>query len=157
MKNGRNMASSPFEPYPQGGGTPGQSTLDKILGSQLTGHVAVRSLSDTIEAWDSTNQQYVRAWYQTGVGWKDWDVIANPPQFGLDADAGYWFNRVLSHPDTVVKLCGRVSPVGREIEIGTKRNLVGSSFPAGRARCGTVPAAAPTPPARQGDGPGCHR
>jgi hypothetical protein len=129
--NGRNMVSSPFEPYPEGGGTPGLSTLDKIVGDQLTGHVAVRSLSDTIEAWDAVNQQYVRAWLQTGSGWKDWDVTTNPAQFGLDADVGYWFNRVLSNPDTTVMFCGRVSPVDRSIPIGIKRNLVGSCFPIG--------------------------
>jgi hypothetical protein len=59
-------------------------------------------------------------------------VITNPPQFGLDADVGYWFNRVLSHPNTLVMLCGRVSPVDRDVPIGTRRNLVGSCFPVGR-------------------------
>jgi hypothetical protein len=137
--NGRNMVSSPFEPYPVGGGTPGLSTLDKIVGEQLTGHGAVRSLSDTIEAWDGVNQKYVRAWLQIGSGWKDWDVTTNPPQFGLDADVGYWFNRVLGHVDTTVMFCGRVSTedegmlyAGRVIPIGIKRNLVGSCFPVGR-------------------------
>jgi hypothetical protein len=129
--NGRNMVSSPFEPYPVGGGTPGLSTLDKIVGEQLTGHGAVRSLSDTIEAWDTVNQKYVRAWLQTGSGWKDWDVTTNPPGFGLDADVGYWFNRVLGHADTTVMFCGRVSPTDRSIPIGIKRNLVGSCFPIG--------------------------
>jgi hypothetical protein len=112
-------------------GDTGTSTLDKIVGEQLTGHSAVRSLSDTIEAWDTVNQKYVRAWLQTGSGWKDWDVTANPAQFGLDADVGYWFNRVLGHPDTTVMLFGRVSPTDRTIPIGIKRNLVGSCFPVG--------------------------
>jgi hypothetical protein len=137
VKQQRNMISSPFEPYPEGGGVPGLSTLDKIIGDQLTGHIAVRSLSDTIEAWDPTNQKYMRAWYKTGTGWRDWYVTANPPIFGLDADVGYWFNRVLDHPDTTVKLFGRVSKTDRTIDIEIRRNLVGSCFPVGRALADT--------------------
>ena len=109
----------------------GETALDTVVADQLTGHVAVRSLSDTIEAWDVTNQKYLRAWYQTGTGWKDWDVIADPPQFGLEADRGYWFNRVLSHADTAVMMFGRVSDTARTVPIDIKRNLVGSCFPVG--------------------------
>jgi hypothetical protein len=131
--NGRNLVSSPFEPYPEGGGILGQSTLDKVVGGQLTGHSAVRSLSDTIETWDAINQRYVRAWYNTSSGWRDWDVPTNPPQFGHDGDAGYWFNRVLDHPDTTVKLFGKVSAADRAVPVATKRNLVGSCFPVSRS------------------------
>jgi hypothetical protein len=131
--NGRNLISNPFEPYPEGGGIPGQSTLDKIVGDQLTGHSVVRSLSDTIEKWDAINQRYLRTWYNTSAGWRDWDVTTNPPAFGFDADAGYWFNRVLDHPDTTLTFCGRVSITDRDIPVEIRRNLVGSCFPLGRS------------------------
>jgi hypothetical protein len=133
--NGRNMVSSMFEPYPPGGllgtGTMGHSTLDKIINGQLTGHPMVRSLSDTIEAWNPMLQQYMRAWYQTSMlpgTWRDW-YTNGPPLFGWNSDWGYWINIVLTHPDRDVTLFGRVSKADRSIPIGIKRNLVGSCYP----------------------------
>ena len=99
IKQGRNMVSSPFEPYPVGGGAPGASTLDKIVGNQLTGHAFNKNLSDNIEVWLNASAQYKRAWFDNSPlpgTWVDWDVVA-PPAFGMDADKGYWFNITGTH------------------------------------------------------------
>ena len=127
---GRNMISSPFEPYPVGGGTPGLSTLDKIVGNQLTGHNLNKTLSDNIEIWDNMLASYKRAWYKTGTtnAWQDWDV-AGSPSFGMDSDKGYWFNIISGHPAKDIMFCGRVSKTSRSIPISIGRNLVGSCFP----------------------------
>jgi hypothetical protein len=131
IKQGRNMVSSPFEPYPVGGGTPGASTLDKIVGNQLTGHAFNKAQSDTIEIWLNASAQYKRAWFDNSPlpgTWVDWDVVA-PPAFGMDADKGYWFNIIGAHPAKNVIFCGRVSKANRSIPIAKNRNLVGSCFP----------------------------
>jgi len=67
IKQGRNMVSSPFEPYPVGGGAPGASTLDKIVGNQLTGHAFNKNLSDNIEVWLNASAQYKRAWFDNSL------------------------------------------------------------------------------------------
>ena len=133
---GRNMISSPFEPYPEGGVTPeqtgqiGASTLDKVIGGQLTGSGFSKFFSDTVEVWDNISANYVRAWYNAGSNkWEDWDTPAADPQFGWYADVGYWATILAFNPPKDVMLFGRVSPTDREIDIDVGRNLVGSCFP----------------------------
>ena len=124
---GRNMVSSPFEPYPAGGGTPGSSTLDKIVGTQLTGHPVSQWASDKIEAWDADLQTYLGAWLRAGQGWTAWDTMDSSPAFGIDSDAGYWIK--INNVAKDVKLFGRVADENRSIEIQMNRNMVGSCFP----------------------------
>jgi len=124
--NGRNLVSSAFEPYPDGGGTPGESTLDKIIGNQLTGHPFNPGFSDNIEKWDNSIGNYMRSWYNTSTS--TWQGA-----FPFKADEGYWFNIVLTHPNTDVTLFGRVSPTDRQISVNVSansiRNLLGTCFP----------------------------
>jgi len=128
---GRNMLSSPFEPYPQGGitgsGSVGSASLDKIVGTQLTGHPVSQWASDKIEAWDADLQTYVGAWLRSGQGWTAWDTMDTSPAFGIDSDAGYWFK--LNNVAKNVKLFGRVASEDRSIEMKINRNMVGSCFP----------------------------
>jgi hypothetical protein len=134
VKTGRNQVSSPFEPYPVGGGTPGASTLDKIVGNQLTGHSFNKNLSDNIEVWLNATAQYKRAWFDNSPlpgTWLDWDT-GGAPAFGMDADKGYWFNIIAGHAQKNVIFCGRVSKTARAVPIGVGRNLVGSCYPVGR-------------------------
>ena len=126
--NGKNLVSTPFEPYPEGGGTAGVSTLDKIVGDQLTGHPALPFQSDNIEIWNTTAQDWERAWFRIGSGWEDWYVAFGAP-FAFEADTGYWFNRVLGYADTTIVLFGKVATEARTITIEPKRNLVGSCYP----------------------------
>ena len=130
VKNGRNMVSCPLEPYPAGGGIPGTSTLDKIIGKQLTGHELNKFLSDTIGMVNNVDGTYKRAWYMTGStnAWMDWDNIS-PPTFGFDADKSYWIDVVSTHPAMNIHFCGRVSKSSRSFPIAVGRNLVGSCFP----------------------------
>ena len=127
LVSGRNMVSSPFEPYPEGGGTPGESTLDKIVGDQLTGHPVSQWASDQIHAWDADAQTYILAWLRAGQGWRAWDSMDNPPTFGLDADKGYWF--IINNTPTNVAFFGRVSKTDREMEMKMNRNMAGTCFP----------------------------
>lgn len=131
---GRNMVSSPFEPYPDGGlsggGIMGQASLNKIVGPQLTGHNLNRALSDNIEKWINALGAYQRSWYKTMPApgnWMDWNGGA--PLFGISSDTGYWFNIISGHPAVFVTFCGRVSKMNRSIPIAVGRNLVGSCFP----------------------------
>ena len=132
QKNKCGISASPFEPYPVGGGTPGASTLNKIVGNQLTGHSLNRALSDNIEMWDNSLGAYKRAWYRTGTvnSWLDWDT-SGTPAFGMDADKGYWFNVISGHPAKNVMLFGHISKTDRSVPIAVGRNLVGSCFPVG--------------------------
>jgi hypothetical protein len=127
VKVNRNQVSSMFEPYPVGGGTPGASTLDKIIGNQLTGNT-VKTLSDRIEIWSNALGAYKSAYYRPGTGWQDYNV-GGAPAFGLDADKGYWFIILPIHTQKNVMFCGRVSKTNRSVPIGLSRNLVGSCFP----------------------------
>jgi len=47
----------------------GYSSLNKIVGNQLTGAALNKFNSDTIEVWDNagTASAYRRAWYKTGT------------------------------------------------------------------------------------------
>jgi len=133
VKVGRNQVSSPFEPYPVGGGTPGASTLDKIVGNQLTGHSFNQALSDTIEVWNNGTASYSRAWFDSSPlpgTWTNWGGGA--PVFGMNADKGYWFNILAGHAQKNVIFCGRVSKTARAVPIAVGRNLVGSCYPVGR-------------------------
>jgi len=127
----RNMVSSPFRPYPDGGlsggGMMDSASLDKIVGPQLTGHPVSKWASDRIDAWDVVAQTYILAWRNTMIGqWQDWNAFA-PPQFGIDSDRGYWFT-ILNIPTDFV-FFGQVSKSDRSIPIAMQRNMVGSCFP----------------------------
>ncbi|HUV44123.1 MAG TPA: putative Ig domain-containing protein, partial [Dehalococcoidales bacterium] len=124
---GRNMESTPFEPYPQGGGTPGSASLDKYVGTQLTGHPVNQWVSDRIEAWDANLQSYMAAWLKAGVGWKNWGSAVDPPVFSIDSDKGYWFN--IKGTAKTFKHCGRVSKTNRSLAVVRNRNMQGSCFP----------------------------
>ncbi len=130
--NGRNLVSSPFEPYPPGGGllgpgTMGVSSLDKIIDSQLMGHPVSQWASDQVAAWDADAQTYVLAWLRTGQGWRAWDSMDDPPTFGMDSDKGYWF--IINNTPTNVTFFGRVSKANRTIPMKANRNMVGTCFP----------------------------
>jgi len=126
--NGRNLISSPFEPYPEGGGTPGESTLDKIIGSQVTAHFFNPSFSDNIERWDKSIGRYARTWAKSISG-----IVVWQNAFPFKADEGYWYNIVMTHPDRDLILFGRVSPSDRSVDINvssnSNRNLIGTCFP----------------------------
>jgi hypothetical protein len=128
----RNMVSSPFEPYPDGGlsggGLMGLASLDKIVDAQLTGHVVSQWASDQIWAWDPVAQTYIGAWYRT-MGVPQWlDFYTNgPPLFGIQSDRGYWFTINNSAVDGV--FFGRVSKVSRIMGCLANRNMLGSCFP----------------------------
>jgi hypothetical protein len=131
---GRNLVSSPLEPYPDGGlsggGTMGIASLNKIVGNQLTGHGFNQALSDTIEIWNNITASYSRAWFDNSPlpgTWVNWGGGA--PVFGINADKGYWLSILTGHPPKKVVLCGRVSKVNRFVPISIGRNLVGSCFP----------------------------
>ena len=127
LNQGRNMVSSPFEPFPEDDFTPGQSSLDKSIGDQLTGST-IPFFSDTIEVWDKAAGNYKRAWYNTATGeWEDWD--GGPPHFGWDADVGYWISIPPFNPPTDIMQIGLVSPTHRQIDIQVGRSLAGSCFP----------------------------
>ena len=118
---------------------PGKSTLDKIIGDQLTGSAFAQFFSDNIEKWDNSATNYVRAWNDT-TKWVDWDTVSDPPQFGFDADVGYWVNILAFNPPKDVTVFGKVAGTGggalapgdRSIPIAVGRNLVGVSFPTAR-------------------------
>ena len=130
LASDRNMVSSPFEPYPAGGGTPGASSLDKIIGDQLTGHPVSQFSADRIDAWDADAQTYIMAWLRTDQGWKAWDSMDAPAAFGIDADKGYWFT--INNTPKDILFFGHVSKVDRSITMGVGRNMVGSCFPVSR-------------------------
>ena len=125
---GRNLVSCPFEPYPEGGGIPGSSSLDKIIGDQLTGSAFSQFFSDTVEVWDKSSANYKRAWNDTAK-WVDWDTASDSPQFGWDADVGYWITILSFNPAADLTQFGRVSMTDRVMGIARGRNLVGSCFP----------------------------
>ena len=125
---GRNLVSSMFEPYPPGGGFPGSSTLDKIVGNQFTGGF-INFFSDTIEAWDNGLGIYYRCWYDL-TNWLDW--AGGPPLFGWKADVGYWITILTFNQSKRFVQCGRVSKVNRGIAVASGRNLLGTCFPVSR-------------------------
>jgi hypothetical protein len=127
----RNMVSSPFEPYPDGGlgggGVMGQASLDKIVDFQLTGHPVSPWASDQIWAWDPILQTYIGAWLNMVVGqWLDF-YTNGPPLFGIQSDRGYWFTINNVQVDGV--LFGRVSKTNRVLPCLMNRNMHGSCFP----------------------------
>ena len=127
---GRNIVSCMFEPYPPGGGTPGLSTLDKILGNQFTGS-AVNFFSDIVESWNILTLKYDRAWNDIW-GWVDW-TTGGPPVFGWDADVGYWINILSFNPPVDFLQYGRVSKADRVMSVAKGRTLLGSCFPVPRS------------------------
>ena len=130
----RNFTITETVPY-----TMGQSTLDKVIDGQLTGSAFSQFFSDTVEVWDNSATNYVRAWNDT-TKWVDWDTVSDPPQFGFDADVGYWVNILAFNPPKDVTVFGKVAGTGggalapgdRSIPIAVGRNLVGVSFPTAR-------------------------
>ena len=105
----------------------GESTLDKIVGNQLTGHPVSQWASDQVSAWDADAQTYVLAWLRAGQGWRAWDSMDDPPTFGLDADKGYWFT--INNTPTNVTFFGRVAKANRTIPMKANRNMAGTCFP----------------------------
>ena len=126
VRPSRNMMSTPFLPYPEGGGIAGVSTFDKIIGNQLTGHAVVKTLSDIIQKWNSDTLTWSNAWYRTGVGWIDYDTGGDAMPFC--ADAGYWVLRN-AHPFTNIMMFGKVEKVERSVNVDPGRNLLGSAYP----------------------------
>lgn len=117
---GRNLVSMPFIPF--------NSTLDNVIGNQLTGHSINKALSDNIERWDPVTMSYQRAWYNTTQQkWLDWNTGGAP--FNFNPDESYWINILAGHPAKTVTLLGEVSETNRTIAIGLGRNMVSPSFP----------------------------
>ena len=135
----RHLISSPFEPYPEGGGTPGVSTLDKIVGDQLTGHPVVKTLSDLCKWWnaDPNSLGWSTAWYKTGSGWEDYDTTGGNPM-PFTADTGYWI--YLTNSATTVLLFGKVPTEDRSVTVYPDRTYVGTTFPVSVALddCGLI-------------------
>jgi len=124
------LISCPLEPYPAEGGSPGISTLDKIIGNQLTGHPYNRALSDKIEILDNADGLIRRAWFQTGTinKWKDWDT-GGSPTFGIIIGRSYYFDIMPTNTLKNIFFCGRVIKTSRAIGIKIGRNYVGWSYP----------------------------
>jgi hypothetical protein len=117
---GKNLVSMPFLPF--------NSTLDNVIGNQLTGHTFNKNLSDTIERWDPVAKVYQRAWYNTTQAkWLDWNTGGAP--FNFNPDESYWITVLGSHTAKTVTLLGEVSETNRTIAIGAGRNMVSPSFP----------------------------
>ena len=74
---GRNLVSMPFVPF--------NSSLDNVIGNQLTGAASNKNLSDNIEKWDPVAKTYLRAWYNTTQQkWLDWNTGGTPFAFNPD-------------------------------------------------------------------------
>ena len=117
---GRNLVSMPFLPF--------NSTLDNVIGNQLTGHSLNKFLSDNIERWDPVAKAYQRAWYNTTQQkWVDWNTGGAP--FNFNPDESYWINIISGHAAKTVTLLGEVSETNRTIAVGAGRNMVAPSFP----------------------------
>jgi len=59
----------------------------------MTGHAVSQWASDKIEFWNAAAQTYVGVWYRTGLGWRAWDSMDNPPSAPYDAIdpcEGFW-------------------------------------------------------------------
>jgi hypothetical protein len=107
----------------------GESTLDKIIGNQLTGHPVSQFASDQVAAWDASAQTYILAWLRAGMGWRAWGSMDDPPTFGFNADEGYWVT--INNSATNVTLFGRVPApqTVRTMPLLANRNMVGTSKP----------------------------
>ncbi len=105
----------------------GKSTLDKIIGNQLTGHPVSQWAADQVAAWDASAQTYILAWLRAGQGWRAWDSMTDPPTFGFNADDGYWVTVNNSALD--VTLFGRVPKTERSISLLANRNMPGTCKP----------------------------
>ena len=93
----------------------------------MIGHPVVKTLSDSILRWNADTLTWSKAWYKTGTGWQDWDVPGGAPM-PFAADNGYWIFRN-NHPNTALKLFGKVPNTDRPIAVLASRNLLGTSFP----------------------------
>ena len=115
----RNLVSIPFIPF--------DTSLDSVIGDQLTGDAGNKYFSDAIEQWDPTASNYQRAWYDTS-SWVDWDT-GGAPEFDWEADVGYWINIMQFNDPKDVCFVGKVSDTGRTLEIAMDRNLCGTAYP----------------------------
>jgi hypothetical protein len=119
LVSGRNLVSMPFLAF--------NTPLDDVLGNQLTGHPVSQWASDQVSAWDPVGQTYILAWYRSGLGWRAWDSMDNPPTFDFDPDESYWIT--INNSPLTLTLLGEVSEVDRQMSLVVGRNFVSPSFP----------------------------
>ena len=121
---GRNLVSMPFVPF--------NSSLDNVIGNQLTGAASNKNLSDNIEKWDPVAKTYLRAWYNTTQQkWLDWNTGGTP--FAFNPDESFWITIQSFHTAKTIVFLGEVSETNRSIAVGAGRNMIAPSFPKGMA------------------------
>ena len=118
---GRNCISTPLVPF--------DGTLDAFIGSQLTGHPVVKTLSDTISRWNATTGEYDSAYFNEATGtWKDW-ATGRDPAFAFNASEGFLVNVSSAHSAKDLMFVGEVSGYARVTPLKTGANLVATAYP----------------------------